>query len=142
MLSRGIRNNNPFNIIFNPRAFVRDPWVGEEGIEEHARPRFSVFDIPEHGIRAGVKILLRYYRHYKLFTAQAIIDRFAPPIENDTNAYADAVAAYLYIETDEHIDLEDKDKMLQLTKAMIRHENGDQPYSDETIETAMELAYA
>lgn len=48
MTARGVRNNNPGNIDFNPRS----DWVGQLGLEVRAaKPRFARFDTPENGIR-------------------------------------------------------------------------------------------
>lgn len=57
MTARGIRNNNPGNIAFNPR----NAWQGQLGLEVGvAKPRFARFDQAENGIRALGKLLLNY----------------------------------------------------------------------------------
>lgn len=97
---RGIRNNNPGNIDFNPR----NPWQGQLGIEEGvARPRFARFDQPENGIRALGKLLINYrgkdglpgLGEKGIDTVLEAISRWAPSSENDTRAYAEAVARSL-----------------------------------------------
>lgn len=94
---RGIRNNNPGNIDFNPR----NPWQGQLGMEEGvARPRFARFDQPENGIRALAKLLINYRGKdgmpglgaKGIDTVLEAISRWAPTSENDTRAYAEAVA--------------------------------------------------
>ncbi len=55
--NRGIRNNNPGNIDYNPR----NDWQGQLGYEQGVtKPRFARFDSPENGIRALAKLLINY----------------------------------------------------------------------------------
>lgn len=148
MTSRGIRNNNPGNIDFNLRMFNYDRWVGELGLEEHADPRFTTFDKPEHGIRALCKILLTYNHHRKgkdgspIDTVQEYIDRWAPPVENDTKAYGNAVRKMLDVDKGEVIDMDVPHTLEIFARAVIRHENGIQPYSDKQIAEGVRLALA
>lgn len=145
---RGIRNNNPGNIDFNEANFERDPWVGEIGKEDHPRARFTTFSTPEHGIRALCKILLTYHHKRKandgsdIDTVQEIIDRWAPPSENDTTGYAKHVRELLHVETGEVIDPDDPETLCILATSIIKHENGQQPYSNETIKAGVEMALA
>ena len=62
-----------------------------------------------------------------------IIHRFAPPSENNTVAYINHVAEVLKVDTDDTIDVRDNNTMLKLIKAIILHENGEQPYTDKQI---------
>ncbi len=145
-LPRGVRNFNPGNVDYNEAQFIRDRWVGEVGLEKHRRARFTTFKTHEHGIRAMTKILLTYHHKRKaadgsqIDTVQEIIDRWAPPVENDTDAYANRVRKLLGVGKGEEIDLDDVMIMLPLLKAIIKHENGQQPYSDKTILRGMEMA--
>ena len=146
MTARGIRNRNPGNLDFNPAAFVRDPWVGELGLEQHPNPRFTTFDTARHGIRALCKILLTYHRHRRaadgsqIDTVQEIVDRWAPPIENDTDAYAAQVRDALDVERDQVINPEDPTTLMRLAAAIIRHENGTQPYGEDTLRAGAVMA--
>ena len=146
MTARGISNHNPGNLDFNQRSYDRDPWVGEIGIEEHARPRFTTYDTAEHGIRALCKVLLTYHRRRKaadgseIDTVQEIIDRWAPPVENDTDAYVARVRDALDVATGEPIDPDDPVTLKKLAAAIIRHENGEQPYSEVTLIAGVNLA--
>ena len=108
---------------------------------KQADPEFIVFDTPEMGIRALAKVLLNYRRKHGLKTVRGIIGRWAPPNENDTLAYAKAVAKALGVTVDQPIDMEDRDVMQTLVTAIIRHENGEQPYSHGTIRDAIALAF-
>lgn len=135
--SRGIRNNNPGNIDYNKN----NQWRGQIGIEDGvAKPRFAKFDTPENGIRALAKLLLNYQRLHKLNTVREIINRWAPPVENVTSAYVAACARALGVAADEFINLSDRRLLKLLTVAIIRHENGSQPYSDFVIDTGVNEA--
>lgn len=136
--SRGIRNNNPGNIDYNKN----NQWRGQIGIETSAiNPRFAKFDKPENGIRALAKLLLNYQRLHKLNTVREIINRWAPPVENVTSAYVAACARTLGVAADEVINLSDRRLLKLLTVAIIRHENGHQPYSDFVIDTGISEAF-
>ncbi len=76
---RGYRNNNPLNIRKSPQEF-RGEITGED-------KSFKSFSTMAYGFRAGLVILRTYIRKYKLDTIKKIINRWAPPSENDTEAY-------------------------------------------------------
>lgn len=132
MAVRGIRNNNPGNIRHG------DKWQGLSA--EQTDSEFCVFSQPEYGIRALCRILRTYQRKYGLRDVHSIINRFAPPVENDTESYIKSVCLKLDVTPETLIDLEEKGIMLNLLKAIIRHENGEQPYSDEVLLQGIEMA--
>lgn len=131
-MTRGIRNNNPGNIRLGTN------WKGLA--EKQTDRSFCIFRTAEYGIRALVKILLTYKKEYNLNTVRKIIDRYAPPNENNTEAYIKSVSAQLNVSADEAIDVFDKATLLILIKAIIRHENGCQPYDNKTLLTGIEMA--
>jgi len=118
---KGIRNNNPLNI-----RVSGDEWMGRLGDDGE----FFQFRRPVFGIRAAARILLNYRERYGLNTVSGIINRWAPPIENDTDSYIKSVANK--IKLDAHETLRDVD-YVNLIEAMIFHENGEQPYSKHLI---------
>lgn len=132
MAARGIRNNNPGNIRHG------DKWQGLSA--EQTDSEFCVFSQPEYGIRALCRILRTYQRKYGLRDVHSIINRFAPPVENNTESYIKSVCLKLDVTPETLIDLEEKGIMLNLLKAIIRHENGEQPYSDEVLLQGIEMA--
>ena len=141
MTTRGIRNNNPGNIEKHGGA----KWQGlakrhEMTPAQKKEKRFCVFRSPEWGIRALVKIIQTYERKYSLDTVRGIIERWAPPVENDTSSYITQVAIALNVEQDEPLNLSNSRTMTTLVKAIIGHENGSQPYADATIRAAVALA--
>lgn len=129
---RGIRNNNPGNIRHG------DKWQGLADKQTDAA--FCVFKAPEWGIRALVKILRNYQTKHGLKTVESIINRFAPQIENDTSSYILSVCQVLNVKPRDVIDVFEPGIMINLLKAVIRHENGIQPYSDEVLKKSLELA--
>ncbi|WP_115528063.1 MULTISPECIES: structural protein P5 [Xanthomonas] len=134
---RGVRNNNPGNI---DRTGVA--WQGEDrtAAARARETRFAVFDTPEYGFRALVKTLLTYQRKHGLRTVRGIINRWAPPVENDTGAYAHEVAKALGVEVDQRINVEAPATAFQLAKAIARHENGGNFWGDAVIWDGVELA--
>jgi hypothetical protein len=132
-IPRGIRNNNPGNIRRN-----RDPWQGLA--ERQGDVEFFTFKTPIYGIRALARTLITYQDKHDLRSIRQIISRWAPPVENNTNAYVRAVVADTGLDADQPLDLHCFDHLLPLTKAIIYHENGQQPYTDTQITKALVLA--
>lgn len=133
-VSRGIRNNNPGNIRKG------DPWQGLIAQPMQTDPAFCQFISPEYGIRAMIIILRGYQRRYGLHTIRHFIARWAPAVENDTRSYVCHVADALGVSPDSPVDTRDRQFMIALLQAIIRHENGCQPYGDEVFLRALELA--
>lgn len=124
---RGIRNNNPGNIRWGA------DWQGLKKDGKSQDPSFCVFISPEYGIRALAKLLKNYQRLYGLNTPRKIINRYAPPNENQTQAYIQSVAQQLGVQPDTPVDLNEEGVLIIFIKAIIRHENGIQPYDTDTI---------
>lgn len=66
---------------------------------------FQQFDTPEAGIKAVDDQLRIYGSKHKLKTLREVISRWAPPSENDTEAYIKNVSQRTGIKPDEEIDL-------------------------------------
>lgn len=130
---RGIRNHNPGNI-----RRSSDPWQGLA--ERQSDVEFFTFKSPIYGIRALARTLITYQDKHGLRTIRQIIGRWAPPVENNTNAYVRAVAEATDLDADQMLDLHNFDYLFPLTKAIIKHENGQQPYTDAQITKALVLA--
>lgn len=133
--SRGIRNNNPGNIDYNKA----NDWKGQLPFDQALEKRFCRFQSAEYGIRALMSLLGTYQRKYKLKTVDALINRWAPTNENNTSAYVNGVAKELGVSPMDEVSVSDKKTAIALAKAIVRHENGTQPYSDETFERAFDL---
>ena len=116
-LPRGIRNRNPGNIELGER------WQGMA--PQQTDGRFIQFSDHLWGIRAMARILRNYQRKHGLKTVREMIDRWAPPVENDTGSYARAVAEGMGLRgPDEPVDLMQVETVADMIQAMIRHENG------------------
>ena len=132
-LPRGIRNHNPGNIRRNG-----DPWQGLA--ERQGDVEFFTFKDPIYGIRALARTLIAYQDKHGLRSIRQIISRWAPPVENNTNAYVRAVAANTGLDADQILDMHRFEHLLPLAKAIIRHENGQQPYTDTQLTKGLVLA--
>ncbi|CAB4136956.1 virion protein [uncultured Caudovirales phage] len=143
---RGIRNHNPGNL-----RRSNDRWRGLA--EKQTDAEFFQFVDPVFGIRAMAIVLMKYQRTHGLRTVTSIINRWAPArgdrngeapggeYQQNTNAYAQHVARYMGISHNHEINLAKQASLFYLMlAAMIRHENGVQPYPRATIFKALELA--
>ncbi len=128
--TRGIRNNNPGNI----RSGSAD-WEGMSPTQSD--PSFVQFTSPEYGIRAMAVILNTYMNNYGLDTVSSIINRWAPPSENDTAAYISDVAGQMGVDPNQPLD---QSNMPALVSAIITHENGFNPYTSAQIDQGVALA--
>ncbi|CAI3803607.1 structural protein [Pseudomonas putida LF54] len=147
MTARGIRNNNPGNIDFNPR----NAWQGQLGLEVGvAKPRFARFDTPENGIRALGKLLINYRGKdgmpgvggKGIDTVLETISRWAPSNENNTQAYAATVARRLGVRTIDPINIKDPATLRGMVVSIIIHENGGNPYAAAIIDEGVRRALA
>ena len=130
-LPRGIRNNNPGNL-----RRSRDRWEGLREVQTD--PDFFQFKTTIDGLRALAKTLLTYRRKHGLKTVTGIVSRYAPAADkNNTRAYINDVANALDVGPDDEIDGEDRSVAQTLMRAIIRHENGQQPYSGVEIDAAL-----
>jgi hypothetical protein len=138
---RGIRNNNPGNVEFRRR----DPWVGQaarETLPTGQPGRFAVFETPEHGIRAMAKLLMNYQDKQGLDTLEKITNRYAPPVENDPQRYAQFVGERAGLKPDEPFRFaDDPERAKAILMAMILKENGSVPYPDERIRAGLDMAF-
>jgi len=130
---RGISNCNPGNIRRGP-----DQWQGLS--DQQTDPAFWQFQTPYYGLRALALNLLAYYRRLHLNTVSLVINRWAPASENNTTAYVRAVAREMGVGESDELNLLHTDEMAPLVAAIVRHENGQQPYSDALIRSACEAA--
>ncbi|MGF2652831.1 structural protein [Serratia marcescens] len=131
---RGIRNNNPGNIRWG------DDWKGLVAKPQRTDKAFCQFTSPEYGIRAMIIILRNYRRRHGLNTITGIISRWAPASENNTQAYINSVAQATGVTPDQPVDTTDSRFMVKLLQAIIRHENGVQPYDFGVFVKALALA--
>ncbi len=121
--ARGIRNNNPGNLRAAPNA------VGNDG-------SFPIFSSANDGL-AAMSRQLQLYGGRGNNTPYGIIHTYAPNSENNTQAYINAVTKDTGFGTHDKLNLSDPAVLKRLMAAMIRHENGSQPYSEADIDSGI-----
>ena len=138
---RGIRNNNPGNIL---RAGQN--WQGLS--PDQPDGEFCKFIAPEWGLRALI-LVLHAYRRRGVVTVRDIVRTYCPPthrfpdgrtIKQDTGAYIRFVAGRLGVPEDATINVTSRAVLRMLLPAIVTKENGQQPYGAAVFEKAMDLA--
>lgn len=131
---RGIRNNNPGNIEYGP--FARGQ--GATGPEQGNGGRFAFFADAQQGLNAIAALLRgKSYGGAGIDSVGGIINKYAPGSDhNDTAAYITTVAKKLGVEQNAHLDLNNPQIMAGLVDAIVRVENGKNPYSRDMIDRA------
>jgi hypothetical protein len=120
---RGLRNNNPGNIEDGPFARSLPGYKGSDG-------RFAIFDTPEAGQAAQVR-LLQSYGSRGINTVQGIINRWAPPSDNNpTPTYVNFVAQQVGVSPDQPLDMNDPATLQKVASAITAFENGGQSASN------------
>ena len=76
-----------------------------------------------YGVRAMMKLLLKYQKDYKLNTINELVGKYAPRNENNTNAYIERVCNSMQCSENQIINLKEKNTMCNLVDAMIAVEN-------------------
>lgn len=114
--TRGYRNNNPGNIRIN-----KDKFQGE--IIPSQDKAFKQFSSMAYGYRA-MFITLDTYRKRGLDTIEKIIRSWAPPNENNTQAYINSVVKWSGLPKDKVLTEYSGNDYKQIVAAMSRVENG------------------
>lgn len=129
---RGMRNCNPGNIRANPQ-FV---WMGQTGKDDKG---FCIFSDPKYGVRALLVLFHNYQEHYQLHTLSQLINRWAPPNENDTVAYTHYMSGYTRTGPLQPFDvtLHARD----LAHGIVHFEQGRDPYPEGVYTDAIQLAF-
>ena len=136
---RAVRNRNPGNIR------VGDPWQGLAVVEEMtpeqaSEDSFCVFKSPKWGFRAIARILIAGQDKRGTRTVGEIVRRWAPPIENDTEAYISHVARDTGFAADEALDLHSYAALAPVVKAISVHECGGWFFDDRDLDAGLRLA--
>lgn len=109
------RNNNPLNL----RYSSSNDWLGKGGDNGSG---FEQFDTPEHGLRAGMK-LMRNHINNGDDTLNSLINRWAPSSDNnDPVQYAQFVSKQTGIPVDAKLNPNDPQQMTSIAKAMAKQE--------------------
>lgn len=128
-MTREERLNNPGGIKHSPAV-----WVGQS--PDQPDSVFVKFQAPRFGIRAIVKTLESYVFRDGITTLGAAIERWAPPVENDTQAYIADVCQRCGSTADSPL----KPKSPAVVRAIIIHENGECIYPDSVLTDGINLA--
>lgn len=116
-MSRGLNNRNPGNIRISQTKYLGEVLPSQD-------KAFKQFTTMAYGYRAMFMLLYTYQKRHGLNTLRRIINRYAPPTENDTDSYVKAVAHEVGISPDVGIDTLSKQTMTAVVAAMSRVENG------------------
>lgn len=112
---RGLRNNNPLNIRHNADTF--------QGEIKGNDKSFKTFSSMPYGYRAAF-VTLATYLSRGWNTIEKIISPWAPPSENNTQAYISTVVKYSGVAADEVLTATSGDKNILIVSAMSFVENG------------------
>lgn len=126
---RGIRNNNPGNLIF-----TNINWTGKLSKEQNKDRRFEMFIAPEYGIRAMIKDLKNDIQKGKN-TVPALMTEYAPRFENNTDAYIQTVCKDLKVSATAKL-LPTKNTLRLLVHSISRVENGGNYITNELFDKA------
>ena len=134
--TRGLRNNNPLNIRRNQKT----NWIGQCNKQEDRA--FVQFRSMPYGYRAAFKVLQNYRVLYDCMTLRQFIQRWAPPAENNTDAYVKSVARTADVRPDALLPSPRKAKALwvKIVAGMHLVENGMMPVTSQ-IEEGWNLAF-
>jgi len=136
--SASIFNNNPGNIRTSPTN-----WNGEVTEPGEEFERFSHMHM---GVRASARILITYGKKYGIDTIYDIIDRYAPPEDNNPNNanYVKHVSNGSGFGANEKIDLTDPRVLMKLMRPIFEFENGQKEaakISDADIQKGVKMAF-
>lgn len=122
-MARGYRNFNPGNIRNSPVRYL--------GEKESTDIAFKQFESMAWGFRAMFVLLDTYRVRYGLKTLQQMIERYAPPSENDTTGYVGYITRRTRIADISSVDTRSEKQMIPLVTAMAAMENGSDPDADD-----------
>lgn len=111
---RGVRNNNPLNI-----RDIGDRFIGE--ITPSRDPAFKQFATMADGYRAAF-LTLGTYNLNGYNTVEKIVNRWAPPTENNTARYISNVVMWSGIPPTQPLTLLSGEEYIRIVRAMSRQE--------------------
>ena len=116
-VSRGLRNCNPGNI--------RQSKTRYKGEKPHSTDSaFKQFETLEWGYRAIFMLLHTYRVRGYGDTIAKMISRYAPPFENNTEAYISRVCQQTGIDRDQRLNTLNSVQMIPIVSAISAVENG------------------
>ena len=116
-VSRGLRNCNPGNIRQSKTRYM--------GEKPHSTDSaFKQFETLEWGYRAIFMLLHTYRVRGYGDTIAKMISRYAPPVENNTEAYISRVCQQTGIDRDQRLNTLNSVQMIPIVSAISAVENG------------------
>lgn len=115
---RGLRNNNPGNLIRTNNA-----WQGKISYSQSTDEKFEQFENVHFGIRAMLKDLINDINKGKN-TVKSLISEYAPRTENNTDAYIASVAKTLGVSPTQRLTEINSAFLLKLSRAILKVELG------------------
>lgn len=129
-----LKNNNPGNIRGG------GSWQGLIGVDSNG---FNIFDSAANGLRALFINLINSQVNHGRDTITQIISAWAPPSDNNpTSAYIKNVANAAGVSPNTSIALTDQSTALPVAAAIVRQEQGGNPFTDADYQTAFNAAIA
>lgn len=122
----GFRNHNPGNLRDASNTTGRN-----QG--------FSTFSSDNDGLAAMARQLMLYGDRGNN-TPGGILHTYAPRTENKTQQYINDVSARTGYDSRQRLDLHNPEVLKTLMAAMIQHEQGSQPYTEEQLKSAIQSA--
>lgn len=119
ILPRGLRNNNPLNIVIS-----NNQWKGKRPKHQNTDGKFEQFDNIEYGYRAAFIILRKYINTYACKNIESIIHKWAPDGNPYEENYIKKVESLTGINRRADIHFHEQTKMIKLVRAMAAVENG------------------
>lgn len=115
-LRRGIRNNNPGNLVRSNNA-----WHGKIPYSQSKDSHFEQFIELRYGLRALMRDIFNDVTRKNKNTVTSLISEFAPAFENNTSAYINSVVKMIGSNVIGELT---EAKMIALCKAIVLVENG------------------
>lgn len=129
--TRAERNFNPGNLNYAGQAGA--------SLEAGSNARFAKFNSEEEGIAALVR-QLRLYHQRGIDTIGEIVKKYAPPSENDTQAYVANMARWTGLSADEKLNFNDTETVRRMVEGISRKEGRYTPLTEGQIMSGINLA--
>lgn len=129
--TRAERNFNPGNLNYAGQAGA--------SLEAGSNARFAKFNSEEEGIAALVR-QLRLYQQRGIDTIGEIVKKYAPPSENDTQAYVANMARWTGLSADEKLNFNDTETVRRMVEGISRKEGRYTPLTEGQIMSGINLA--
>ncbi len=134
-LPRGLRNNNPGNLVRTSIA-----WLGKVPFSASKDSHFEQFTTLIYGIRAQVLDLIHDINKGKN-TVKSLISEYAPSSENDTNAYINSVCSSIGVTPTQKLTTINEEFLIRLVRSIYKVELGAQhtKVTDADISKSLQL---